>query len=133
MPKKNSKKKNVTKDFLETRMVQIVFPNQVNHCGTLFGGHALEWMDMVASIAATRYCRKTVVTVSTEKIDFKVPVKQGQLIDLSAKVIRAGRTSMTVEVKMYSEVLLTGKRELCTQGNFIMVAVNEAMKPTPIA
>jgi acyl-CoA hydrolase len=114
-------------------MVEIVFPNQLNHRGTLFGGHALQMMDMAASIAATRHCRKTVVTVSTEKIDFKVAIREGELIDLAARVVKVGRTSLTVEVEMCSEVLLTGERKLCTTGTFIMVAVDEQMRPTPVA
>ena len=116
----------------ETRLVEIVFPNQLNHRGTLFGGEGLKMMDMVASITATRYCRKTVVTASTEKIDFKNPIREGELVDLSGRVIKVGTTSMTVEVEMYSEVLLTGERKLCTRGIFIMVAVDENLKPTAV-
>ncbi len=116
----------------ETRMMQIVFPNQVNHVGTLFGGHALEWMDMAASIAATRHTRATVVTVASDKIEFKIPVKVGELIDLIAVIERIGKTSLTVDVKMFSEVLLTGERKLCTEGKFTMVAVDANMKPISI-
>jgi acyl-CoA hydrolase len=116
----------------ETRMMQIVFPNQVNHVGTLFGGHALEWMDMAASIAATRYTRSTVVTVASDKVEFKIPVKVGELIDLVAVVERVGKTSLTVDVKMFSEILLTGERKLCTEGKFTMVAVDSNMKPISI-
>ncbi|ARB92727.1 acyl-CoA thioesterase [Legionella longbeachae] len=117
---------------METRMMQIVFPNQVNHVGTLFGGHALEWMDMAASIAATRFTRSTVVTVASDKIEFKVPVKVGELIDLVAVVERHGKTSLTVDVKMFSEILITGERKLCTEGKFTMVAVDSDMNPIPI-
>ncbi len=116
----------------ETRMMQIVFPNQVNHVGTLFGGHALEWMDMAASIAATRYTRSTVVTVASDKVEFKIPVKVGELIDLVAVVERVGKTSITVDVKLFSEILLTGERKLCTEGKFTMVAVDTNMKPISI-
>lgn len=125
-------KKNTAAVPAETRMVEIVFPNQLNHRGTLFGGHALQMMDMAASIAATRLCRKTVVTVSTEKIDFKVPIREGELIDLFARVVKVGRTSLTVEVEMWSEILLTGERKQCTTGVFVMVAVDEQMRPTPV-
>ena len=118
--------------LMETRMMQIVFPNQVNHVGTLFGGHALEWMDMVASIAATRYARRTVVTVASDKIEFKVPVKAGELIDLIAVIEKVGKTSITVDVKLFSEILLTGERKLCTEGKFTMVAVDENMSPVSI-
>ena len=116
----------------ETRIAEIVFPGDANHIKTLFGGEALKQMDMVASIAATRYCRKVVVTVSVSKIEFKVPVKVGQLIEFVGKVVKTGSTSLTVLVEMFSEDLLTGDRRLCTTGEFVMVAVDENQKPSKI-
>jgi RNA polymerase sigma-70 factor (ECF subfamily) len=54
----------------ETRIVEMVFPNQTNHYGTLFGGAALRLMDMAAFVAASRHARRPVVTASSERIDF---------------------------------------------------------------
>jgi acyl-CoA hydrolase len=116
----------------ETRIVEMVFPNQANHYGTLFGGDALRLMDMAAFVAASRYARKPVVTASSERIDFHVPVRQGQLAEVVGRVSRAGRTSMTVEVELWAEDLLTGTRELCTKGSFVLVAVDEHGRPVPI-
>jgi acyl-CoA hydrolase len=116
----------------ETRIVEMVFPNQANHYGTLFGGDALRLMDMAAFVAASRHARKPVVTASSERIDFHVPVRQGQLAEVVGRVSRAGRTSMTVEVELWAEDLLTGTRELCTKGSFVLVAVDEHGRPVPI-
>jgi acyl-CoA hydrolase len=116
----------------ETRIVEMVFPNQANHYGTLFGGDALRLMDMAAFVAASRHARKPVVTASSERIDFHVPVRQGQLAEVVGRVSRAGRTSMTVEVELWAEDLLTGTRELCTKGSFVLVAVDENGRPVPI-
>ncbi len=116
----------------ETRIVEMVFPNQANHYGTLFGGDALRLMDMAAFVAASRHARKPVVTASSERIDFHVPVRQGQLAEVVGRVSRAGRTSMTVEVELWAEDLLTGMRELCTKGSFVLVAVDEHGRPVPI-
>lgn len=116
----------------ETRIVEMVFPNQANHYGTLFGGDALRLMDMAAFVAASRHARKPVVTASSERIDFHVPVRQGQLAEVVGRVSRAGRTSMTVEVELWAEDLLTGRRELCTKGSFVLVAVDENGRPVPI-
>ena len=55
----------------ETRIFKVVFPNTTNHYNTLFGGTAMQLMDEVAFITATRFSRKRVVTVSSSKIDFK--------------------------------------------------------------
>jgi acyl-CoA hydrolase len=107
---------------LELRQVHIVFPNDTNHLGTLFGGKALAWMDQAAFIAASRFARKTVVTVRSESVDFKRPVQQGDLAELCARVVLVGTTSMTVDVELWREVLLSGERELATRGRFVMVA-----------
>src|SRR5215472_4078662 len=116
----------------ETRIVEMVFPDQTNHYGTLFGGHALRLMDQAAFISASRYCRATVVTARSEKVDFHTPVRQGQLVELVARVIAVGKTSMTVEVKLFSEHLLSGRRQLCTRGRFVLVALDDRGRPTAV-
>src|SRR5215475_1639446 len=116
----------------ETRIVEMVFPNQANHYGTLFGGDALRLMDMAAFVAASRHARKPVVTASSERIDFHVPVRQGQLAEVVGRVSRAGRTSITVEVELWAEDLVTGARQLSTKGSFVLVAVDADGKPVPI-
>jgi acyl-CoA hydrolase len=116
----------------ETRIVEMVFPNQANHYATLFGGDALRLMDMAAFVAASRHARRPVVTASSERIDFHVPVRQGQLAEVVGRVSKTGRTSITVEVELWAEDLLTGARELCTKGSFVLVAVDQNGRPVPI-
>jgi acyl-CoA hydrolase len=113
----------------ETRIVEMVFPNQTNHYGTLFAGHALELMDKVAFITASRYARKSMVTASSEKVDFKLPVSTGQLVEVVGRVIKRGNTSVTVGVQLFAEDLLSGDRQLCSEGHFVLVAVDANNKP----
>lgn len=120
------------KTLSETRMVEMVFPNQTNHYGTLFGGRALELMDKSAFITASRFARKSMVTASSERIDFKVPVKHGHLVEVIGKVTRIGRTSVTVSVELFAEDLLSGHSELCARGSFVLVAVDKKNKPQEI-
>ncbi|MCR6664210.1 MAG: acyl-CoA thioesterase [Luteimonas sp.] len=116
----------------EARMLEIVFPDHTNHLGTLFGGQALAWMDKAAFIAASRYARCTVVTARSEQVDFKLPIKQGQLVETIARVVEVGNTSMQVQVDVVAEDLLSGQRELCTRGRFTMIALDSTGKPTPV-
>jgi acyl-CoA hydrolase len=109
-----------------------VFPGETNHYGTLFGGQALALMDKAAFIVASRYTRRTVVTACSERIDFHVPVRQGHLIELRATIVKTGRTSLTVDVALYSEALLTGERQLATRGRFVMVALDSDGAPCGI-
>jgi len=64
----------------EARLVKIVFNNTVNDHNTLFGGITLKWMDEVAFITASRFCRKKVVTTSVNNIKFKKSIPHGVII-----------------------------------------------------
>jgi uncharacterized protein (TIGR00369 family) len=112
------------------RRTEIVFPSDVNHYGTLFGGKAVAMMDVVASIAAIRAAHKPVVTASIDRIDFKAPIRQGDFVDVVARVVNVGRTSVTVEVELWGEIPATGERRLATVGKFVMVAVDRDGRPT---
>jgi acyl-CoA hydrolase len=115
-----------------TRFLDIIFPEQSNHYGTLFGGTALSLMGKAAFIAASRRARRTVVMAASERVDFHAPVKVGQLVELDARIVRTGRSSMTVEVDVIAETLLSGERQLAMTGRFEMVAVDATGRPTPL-
>jgi acyl-CoA hydrolase len=117
---------------LHARLQEIVFPDHANHLGTLFGGQALAWMDKAAFIAASRHARRTVVTARSEQVDFRRPIRQGQLVDVEARIVAVGNSSMQVEVELYAEDLLNGERELCTRGRFTMIALDAQGRPTPV-
>jgi acyl-CoA hydrolase len=113
----------------ELRLWEIVFPDHTNHLGSLFGGQALAWMDKAAFLAASRYARRTVVTARSEQVDFTVPVRQGQGVELVARVVEVGRSSMKVEVELHTEDLLSARRVLCTRGRFVMIAIGDDGRP----
>jgi acyl-CoA hydrolase len=115
-----------------TRFVEMVFPEHANHYGTLFGGHALSLMGKAAFVAATRRVRCSVVMATSDKVEFHEPVRVGELLELTARIERVGRSSMTVAVSVVAERLSTGQRQIAVQGSFEMVAVDEAGRPTPL-
>ena len=78
----------------ETHIFKAVFPNSTHHYDTLFGGTAMHMMDEVAFITATRFSRMKMVTVSSDKIDFKMPIQSGTIVELIGKVSYLGNTSL---------------------------------------
>ncbi|HLW14192.1 MAG TPA: acyl-CoA thioesterase [Flavobacteriaceae bacterium] len=116
----------------KTTIFKAVFPNTTNHYDTLFGGTALQLMDEVAFIAATRFSRKRVVTVSTDKIDFNLPIPAGTIIELSAIVIHVGNTSLKVKVEIYIEEMYSEGRTKAIEGVFAFVALDEEKNPIPV-
>ena len=120
------------KDRSETRIFKAVFPNTTNHYDTLFGGTALHMMDETSFICATRFSRKKMVTISTDKIDFKTPIPQGTIVELVARVNKVGRTSCVVKVEIFMEDMYSYKRDKAVTGLFTFVAVGDDKKPIPI-
>jgi acyl-CoA hydrolase len=112
--------------------VDAVFPHHANTLGTLFGGRAMELMDVNAAIACYRYSRTAVVTASAEPIDFRNPVHVGEILEVKSRVVWTGRTSMIVRCEVHGENPLTGVRRLCTIGHLNFVALGQDGAPTPV-
>lgn len=116
----------------KTNIFKAVFPNTVNHYDTLFGGTALSLMDEVAFITATRFSRKRMVTVSTDRIDFDHPIPAGTIIELVGEVIKVGNKSLKVQVDIYLEEMYSSQREKAICGQFTFVALNQDKTPIPV-
>ncbi len=116
----------------ETRIFKAVFPNTTNHYDTLFGGTAMQLMDEVAFIAATRFSRQKMVTVSSDRIDFKKPIPGGTIIELIAKVSYVGTSSLKVKTEIFIEQMYTDQREKAVSGEFTFVALDEHKRPTQV-
>ncbi len=119
----------ILKKNSETRIFKAVFPNTTNHYDTLFGGTALALMDEVAFITATRFSRKRMVTVCSDRVDFNRPIPAGTIIELIGKVTYVGRTSLKVNVEIFIEQMYNEHREKAIKGEFTFVAIDENKKP----
>jgi uncharacterized protein (TIGR00369 family) len=118
---------------MSVTLVEVVFPQHLNHQGNLFGGQALRMMDTAAFVAATRRARRTMVTVATEQVAFEAPIRHGEIVEITATVAHVGRSSVAVDVEMVGEQLLSGERRRCGHGRFVLAAVDSEGRSTPIA
>jgi acyl-CoA hydrolase len=116
----------------ETKMVQIVLPNDTNPLGDLLGGQVMHWIDIAGAIAAFRHCRSAVVTASMDSLQFLHPIKMGEMAVIEAWVNRAFTTSLEVEVHVSSENLQTGKQRKTSTAYLTFVALDKSGKPHPI-
>ena len=112
----------------ETHVFKVVFPNITNHHNTMFGGTVMEMMDEVAFMTATRFARKSFVTVSCDRIDFKKPIPADTLVELIGKVKYVGNSSLKVNVEVFVEEMYEEKREKAVSGDFTLVALDENFK-----
>ena len=116
----------------ETRIFKAVFPSTTNHYDTLFGGTAMQLMDEVAFITATRFSRKRMVTVSSDKINFTKSIPAGTIIELIGRVDHVGNTSIRIAVEIYVEEMYSIERQQAIHGTFTFVALDEHKKPIRI-
>ena len=114
-------------DELATRTVAM--PADTNPSGDIFGGWVLSQMDIAGSIVASKRTKGRTATVGLEAMSFHKPIKVGDVVSNYARVIRVGRTSITVEVITAVERQLSGKMIAVTEGLFTYVAVDEKGEP----
>lgn len=109
----------------QSEMTEVVLPNDANVLGHILGGKVMHLMDIAAAIAAHRHARNHVVTASVDHLDFRHPIKVGQLIVLKSSVNRVFKTSMEVGVKVFSEDILSGTRLHTSSAYLTFVALDE--------
>ena len=106
-----------------TEMVQVVLPNDANPMGFMLGGAVMHLIDIAGAIAAFRHAHALVVTAAVEGLEFLSPVKVGDFIVLKARVTAVFTTSLEVEVKVYSEEALTGRRQITSRAYLTFVTL----------
>lgn len=114
-----------------TEMVEVVLPNDANLLGNILGGRVMHLIDITGAIAAHRHAQSHVVTASVDYIDFRNPIKVGDLILLRSEVTRAFHTSIEVAVEVFSESVLTAKRTHTSSAYVTYVAIDQNNKPHP--
>lgn len=115
----------------KTSVFRAVFPELTNHHNTMLGGKALEIMDEIAFITATRFSRNRFV-VAGSNVNYKQAIPAGSLIEVLGEVSQIGETSLTVSVKIYIEDMYTPKREEAVDASFTCVAIDENNKSIPV-
>lgn len=113
-------------------LIEMIFPEQTNHYGTLFGGNGLALMAKAGFVAASRFARCNVVMAASHDADFASPVRLGEVLELTGRITRTGRSSMTVSVEGVAESLTSGQRRPAMRARFEMVAVDDRGRPVSI-
>ena len=111
--------------------IQAVLNSHLNGSGHLFGGQLMEWIDVVAGLTARRHSHRNQTTAAVDNLQFREPVFPNDTLVMVGKVTYVGHTSQEVRVDSYVEAL-DGSRRLVNTAYFVMVALDEEGKPTPV-
>ena len=115
-----------------TEMVQVVLPNDANPLGYILGGTVMHLIDIAGAIACHRHTRSLLVTAAVDGLQFLHPIKVGDLIILKARVTCVFQTSLEVGVEVYSEEVLTGRRQLTSRAYLTFVAISKDGERSPV-
>ncbi len=127
--KRNQVAKGRPVDDSRVEMVEAVLPNDANPLGNMLGGRVMHMIDIAAAIAAHRHTNCYAATVAVDYLDFRSPIRVGELIVLKSSVNRVFSTSMEVGVKVFSENILTGERKHTSSAYVTFVALDSRKRP----
>ncbi|HUJ01187.1 MAG TPA: acyl-CoA thioesterase [Usitatibacter sp.] len=119
----------------EQPVLRIVpMPADTNAHGTIFGGWVMSQVDVAGSVAAWERAQGRIVTVAVNSFVFREPVFVGDLVSFYARVLKVGRTSITVDVEVFAERRREGKKQVVrvTEAQLTYVAVDEQRRPRPV-
>jgi len=112
--------------------ISLVFPNDLNVNGTLFGGKLLELGDWICAIVAKRHSQRVCVTLGLDSVRFLAPATSGDILVLKASLNRAWNTSMEVGLKVLAEDFRTMEQRHIFSAYFTFVALGETFRPIKI-
>ena len=91
----------------ELHMSFLAEPTDVNFGGHVHGGEVMKWMDQIGYALAVKFSKGYAVTKFVDNINFNSPMKIGDLVSLSAKIVSVGVTSIRINIHVKSENLQT--------------------------
>jgi acyl-CoA thioesterase YciA len=108
----------------------IPMPADTNANGTIFGGWVMAQVDLAGSVPASERAMGRVATVAVNSFVFKEPVFVGDLVSFYAKVLKTGRTSITIDVEVFAQRHRFGSEVVrVTEAQLTYVAIDELGKP----
>ena len=116
-----------------TETVQVVLPNDANPLGYILGGTVMHLIDIAGAIACHRHTRSLLVTAAVDGLQFLHPIKVGDLIILKSRVTCTFKTSLEVEVEVFSEGITSGERRLTSHAYLTFVSLDEQGQPKAVA
>ena len=112
----------------------VPMPADANSTGDIFGGWIMSQVDIAGALPAIRLAKGRVATIAVNSFMFKQPVLIGDLVSFYAKVVKVGRTSITVEVEVWAQRGIPEEVTVkVTEATLTYVAVDEERRPRPVS
>ncbi|DBA00769.1 TPA: hypothetical protein N0F65_004674, partial [Lagenidium giganteum] len=104
-------------------------PKHLNRNNTIFGGEVLTWMDKVALYCARNFTKNSnMVTVSMDRIFFKLPITMDDIVTMHARVCNVRRHHLEVEVEVFVGRIGTKEKNKSHTGHFTVVNLDRSYR-----
>ncbi len=113
-------------------LIEHIFPGDTNDHDTLFGGRLLSIMDKAEGIACSKFAHREFVTISIDTLKFIAPARQGDLLEVTGKVVFTSTHTACTKVTAMAVDKATWKKKKICEGYFFFVAIDSMMRPIPI-
>jgi acyl-CoA thioesterase YciA len=107
----------------------IAMPADANPNGDIFGGWLLSQMDLAGGSLAAQRARGRCATVAVDGMVFHEPVFVGDEVSCYGKLVKTGRSSMTVRIEAWRRQLTSDDVRKVTEATFTYVAIGENRRP----
>jgi acyl-CoA hydrolase len=115
-----------------TETVQVVLPNDSNPLGFMLGGSVMHLIDITGAIACHRHTNTLALTAAVDGLEFLHPIRIGDIVILKSRVTATFRTSLEVEVEVFSEQIPSGVRRRTSRAYLTFVAIDREGRPQPV-
>lgn len=107
-------------------------PTDANFGGKVHGGTAMQWLDQAGYTCATGWSGHYCVTAFVGDINFHAPVPVGNLVEVRARIIHTGRTSMHISLELHSSNPRSYTWSRAIHAFMSFVAVDETGRPVSV-
>lgn len=110
------------------RLTLRLIPTQAdtNASGDISGGWVLNTMDQAAEDTARMIAQGRVTMVGSESTSFLSPVKSGKAVCVYTKVREIGRSSIRIQVEVWSQNTFYDELTKVCDSTFVYVAIDES-------
>ncbi len=107
-------------------------PTDINLFGKVHGGAVMKWIDQAGYVCATGWCGLPCVTVYVGGIRFHKPILIGNLVEVRARLVYTGKTSMHMRVEVRAADPKKKHFTRTTQCTIVFVAIDDRGRPVDV-
>ncbi|SDD83077.1 acyl-CoA thioesterase [Rhodospira trueperi] len=102
----------------------IAMPADTNPHGDIFGGWVMSQMDLAGGSHARALAQGRVATIAVDGFTFHRPIAVGDEVTCYTRLLKVGRTSLTLKVEAWARRAEDNTCEKVTEGTFVFVALD---------